>query len=325
MLSRGIRFGKKQAVWAVAIFIALGAGSYAVASSGDTGQATASAKSGKRFYACVTKRFRTLNLTRAHKKCPRHQKKISWNARGRRGKKGAAGIAGVAGRNGADGARGATGATGPAGSASSTGATGAQGVTGPIGPQGVTGPIGPTGAAGTDGTTGPTGPQGAIGATGPTGSTGSTGATGATGVTGAPGTGTSTEYAYIFNTDPQVVAVDGDVSFSNNGLGGAVTHPLSSPVMIMNTSGTFEIDFSVTAVEPNQFGIYVNSHPIASSVYGSGAGTQQNDGTTIVSLSVGDVVALRNPSTSSAITLQTLAGGAETNVNAAVTFRRLSD
>ena len=128
-----------------------------------------------------------------------------------------------------------------------------------------------------------------------------------------------------FNTDPQVVAVDGDVSFSNNGLGGAVTHPLSSPVMIMNTSGTFEIDFSVTAVEPNQFGIYVNSLPIASSVYGSGAGTQQNDGTTIVSLSVGDVVALRNPSTSSAITLQTLAGGTETNVNAAITFRRLSD
>ena len=122
-----------------------------------------------------------------------------------------------------------------------------------------------------------------------------------------------------------MVAVDGDVSFSNNGLGGAVTHPLSSPVMIMNTSGTFEIDFSVTAIEPNQFGIYVNSLPIASSVYGSGAGTQQNDGTTIVSLSVGDVVALRNPSTSSAITLQTLAGGTETNVNAAITFRRLSD
>ena len=343
MLSRCVGFVKKQAVWVVAIFIALGAGSYAVASSGDTGQATVSSKStksGKRYYACVTKRFRTLNLTRAHKKCPRHQKKISWNKKGRRGPKGAAGIPGVAGRKGADGARGATGATGPAGSASSTGATGAQGVTGPIGPQGITGPIGPTGAAGTDGTTGPTGaagtdgatgptgPQGAAGSTGATGVTGangSTGATGATGVTGAPGTGTSTEYAYIFNTDPQVVAVDGDVSFSNNGLGGAVTHPLSSPVMIMNTSGTFEIDFSVTAVEPNQFGIYVNSHPIASSVYGSGAGTQQNDGTTIVSLSVGDVVALRNPSTSSAITLQTLAGGTETNVNAAITFRRLSD
>ena len=196
------------------------------------------------------------------------------------------------------------------------------------GAAGTDGTTGPTGAAGTDGATGPTGPQGAAGSTGATGVTGangSTGATGATGVTGAPGTGTSTEYAYIFNTDPQVVAVDGDVSFSNNGLGGAVTHPLSSPVMIMNTSGTFEIDFSVTAIEPNQFGIYVNSLPIASSVYGSGAGTQQNDGTTIVSLSVGDVVALRNPSTSSAITLQTLAGGTETNVNAAITFRRLSD
>lgn len=337
MLSRGVRFGKKQAVWVTAIFIALGAGSYSVASSGDPGQATASAKSGKRIYACVTKRYRTLNLTTAHRKCPNGQKKISWNSKGRRGPKGAAGAAGAAGRDGAAGARGATGATGPAGSASSTGATGPRGVTGPIGPQGITGPIGPTGASGTDGTdgatgpTGPTGLQGLIGATGPTGingatgSTGATGATGATGVTGAAGTGTSTEYAYIFNTDPQVVAIDGDVSFSNNGLGGAVTHPLGSPVMLMNSGGTYEIDFSVTAVEPNQFGLYVNGIPINSSVYGSGAGTQQNNGSTIVALTPGDIVQLRNVSTVSAITLQTLAGGTETNVNAAVTFRRLSD
>mgnify|MGYP006361876577 CR=1 FL=1 len=34
MLSRCVGFVKKQAVWVVAIFIALGAGSYAVASSG---------------------------------------------------------------------------------------------------------------------------------------------------------------------------------------------------------------------------------------------------------------------------------------------------
>ncbi len=218
--------------------------------------------------------------------------------------------------------------TGPIGP---TGAAGIDGTTGPTGAAGTDGATGPTGPQGAAGSTGPTGPQGAIGATGPngsvgaTGSTGATGVTGTTGVTGAPGTGTSTEYAYIFNTGSQVVGTDGDVSFSNDGPGGAVTHLAGSPVMFMNISGVFEIDFSVTAVEPNQFAIYVNGNPIPSSIYGSGAGTQQNNGSTVLPLSSGDLVQLRNPSTASDVTLQGQAGGSEANVNAAVTFRRLSD
>jgi len=61
------------------------------------------------------------------------------------------------------------------------------------------------------------------------------------------------------------------------------------------------------------------------STYGSGAGTQQNTGVTMVVLSVADVVTLVNHSSAAAVTLQTLAGGTQTNVNASLTFNRLSD
>jgi len=67
-----------------------------------------------------------------------------------------------------------TGPTGPMGPQgfSIIGATGATGPTGPTGPTGETGETGPTGPTGATGETGPTGPTGATGETGPTGPTG---------------------------------------------------------------------------------------------------------------------------------------------------------
>jgi hypothetical protein len=61
----------------------------------------------------------------------------------------------------------------------------------------------------------------------------------------------------------------------------------------------------------------------AGSVYGSGGGTQQNNGQVILALSAGDVVTIVNHSSASAVTLQ-LAGGTQTNVNASVRILKLS-
>src|ERR1700733_15943580 len=127
----------------LALFIALGGTSYAVAVRGSS--------SAGRFYAFVTQRFHTLNLTSASAACPRGQYKISWNRTGQRGAPGPLGPKGSRGRSGSNGAGG------PQGPKGATGATGAQGVTGSAG---LLGPKGETGGTGAQGGRGPVGLQG---------------------------------------------------------------------------------------------------------------------------------------------------------------------
>lgn len=83
------------------------------------------------------------------------------------------------------------------------------------------------------------------------------------------------------------------------------------------------MSFSVSSVEPSQFAIFVDGILAAGTVYGSGAGTQQNSGQAILSLSAGDVLTVRNHSSAAAVTLQTLAGGTQTNVNASIVIERI--
>ena len=81
----------------------------------------------------------------------------------------------------------------------------------------------------------------------------------------------------------------------------------------------------MSGVEPNQFSIFINGAPSApGTIYGSGAGTQQNTGFGTLTLGAGDVITLRNHSSASAVTLQTLAGGTQLNANAAIAVERLA-
>jgi BclB C-terminal domain-containing protein len=141
--------------------------------------------SGKRYYACVAGRYKTLNLTTAGAACPGGQRRISFGE----GERGLTGAAGAGGAKGATGSKGATGAAGPEGK---VGAVGPEGKAGPEGKQGPSGtgggspgpegkegpqgPAGPAGAAGPPGSTGPVGPQGNEGPPGPQGNPGPEGA-----------------------------------------------------------------------------------------------------------------------------------------------------
>ncbi|MGE7780374.1 BclA C-terminal domain-containing protein, partial [Peribacillus sp. NPDC097264] len=218
-----------------------------------------------------------------------------------------------------------TGATGPTGDIGATGATGptgdigATGATGPTGDIGATGATGPTGDIGATGATGPTGDIGATGATGPTGDIGATGATGATGVTG---TGLA-EFGFVYNTGAQTVAAGTDVTFDTNGtITPGITHAAGSPDITVTTPGTYEVTFSVSTLEPNQFGLLVNDTLVPGSVYGSGSGALENTGQVLVTLAEGDVLNLRNLSPNQ-VTLQTQAGGTQTNTNASILLRKL--
>ncbi len=240
-------------------------------------------------------------------------------------------VAGPIGPRGPAGAAstvaGPTGPAGPAGAASTV-----AGPTGPAGPAGAastvagpTGPAGPAGAASTvAGPTGPAGPAGAAstvaGPTGPTGPAGPAGATGATGPAGG-----LSEYGYVYNLGAQVVPVGAAVVFDTNGiLTGGITHTAGLAPLTITDPGDYKVSFSISGVEPNQFTVFLNGVPLTGATYGSGAGTQQNVGQVIVTLAMGDVVTIQNYTSAAAVTLQTLAGGSQTSVNASVVIEKLN-
>lgn len=198
-----------------------------------------------------------------------------------------------------------------------------RGVRGPQGPRGLRGIPGSIGATGTTGPPGPPGPPGLPGATGATGDAGPAGATGATGATGTGAAGLS-EYGYIYNLSAQTVAIEADVIFDSTGITTpGITHAPGTSQIAITTPGDYEVTFSVSGVEPNQFTLFLNGAPITNTVYGSGAGTQQNNGQAIIAIAAGDVLTLRNHTSAAAVTLQTLAGGTQTNVNASIVIKKL--
>ena len=198
---------------------------------------------------------------------------------------------------------------------------GAAGATGSVG---ATGAVGPTGATGTTGATGVAGP---IGTTGEIGAAGATGPAGTNGVNGTNGTSGSTQYGYIYNLSAQVVALEAAVTFSNHGTRTAgVTHTLGGSDVVLASAGDYKITFSVSGTEPSQFALFINGVVAAETVYGSGAGTQQNSGQAILTLGASDILTLRNHTSAAAITLAAAPpiGGTAAAVNASVLIQKLN-
>lgn len=251
---------------------------------------------------------------------------------GEAGATGAVGPAGPTGATGAVGSVGQDGADGERGSKGAKGSIGATGAVGPAGPTGATGATGPAGAqgvpgpAGTQGIPGPTGAQGIPGPTGAQGIPGPAGTQGPTGPQGMTGTIGLSEYAYIYNLDAQVVALEAGILFSNNGvMVGTITHAAGTSEIRIGSAGNYAIWFNVSGVEPNQFALCKNGNPVSGSIYGSGAGTQENSGMVIITADAHDVLTVRNHTSTAAVTLQTLDGGTEINSNASILIQKISE
>jgi len=121
-----------------------------------------------------------------------------------------------------------------------------------------------------------------------------------------------------------VVAIQAPIAFDLNGPLLGVTHAPGNAGVQITSAGIYAIHFSVTHVEPAQFTLFVNGAPANTTIYGSGAGTQQDNGFAILTLQANDVLTLVNNSSAAAVTLQTLAGGTQTNVNASLLIERLA-
>ena len=268
-------------------------------------------------------------------------------AQGEVGPTGSQGIQGPTGPTGAQGIQGVTGPTGAQGEVGPTGPTGAQGIQGPTGPtgdQGIQGPTGPTGSQGIQGVTGPTGPQGIQGPTGPTGAnstvagpTGPTGAqgiqgpTGPTGATGATGAGGALGYwGSFWDTTTQTVA-SANTAYSitlnsadaaNNGVsvvsGSQVTFAYAGVYSL-----TFSIQFSNADTQIQDANVWLRKNDSGStgdvpdtdskfSIISSHGGVHGNViGTVnfVLSLAAGDFIELVWSTTSTQVTLETIAAG----------------
>jgi hypothetical protein len=93
--------------------------------------------------------------------------------------------------------------------------------------------------------------------------------------------------------------------------------------IVIQVGGNYFVSYSVTGTESNQFALTVNGVVVPGSIYGSGAGTQQNNGQMIVRLDAGNWVNLVNNLSAAAVGLQSLSGGFERNVTASVTLLKL--
>jgi len=279
----------------------------------------------------------------------------STGIQGTTGTTGAQGMQGTAGATGAQGSPGgppgtpgstgitgitgpATGATGTPGTPGTTGTTGAQGTTGTTGNTGTTGLQGNTGTSGTTGTLGTAGIIGTVGipgtpgtpgTAGSLGSAGTAGSVGSQGVSGTTGGGALLGYGYIYNLTPAppTIAVGAPILFSDNGPLLGITHVLGSSDIVISNPGVYSVTFSVSGSEPNQFAIFLDSVliPVVGTTYGSGAGTQQNTGPTIITTVIpNSVLTIVNNRSPAAVTLASFIGGTQANVNASVLIKRLS-
>jgi hypothetical protein len=123
----------------------------------------------------------------------------------------------------------------------------------------------------------------------------------------------------------QTVAIEADVTFNKNGvLTAGITHALDAAGIVLVNAGDYKVTFSVSGTGVSQMALFVNGTTLVpGTIYGSGAGTQQNTGLAIVTLAAGDVLTLRSHSSSAAVGLASVIGGTQANANASVAIEKL--
>ena len=149
------------------------------------------------------------------------------------------------------------------------------------------------------------------------------GPTGPAGPPGPPGTPAESGFVYCL-VEGATVAIGADILFDSNGpLTSGITHVLGTSQITVAVAGKYQVLFSVSGVEPNQFAIFVNGALVPGCIYGSGAGTQQNTGLSIINLLAGDIITIRNFSSAAAVTLASLVGGTQANSVASVLITQI--
>ena len=133
-----------------------------------------------------------------------------------------------------------------------------------------------------------------------------------------------TKYAYIYNVSSQLVPLEEDISFSNNDIIiDTITHTPGTSIISIDNPGYYAVWFDVQSMQPNMFTLMQNGTPIASITYEFKTGNQRNPGLVMITASAGDVLTLRNQTSSEAVTLQTMADEIQSFANASILIRKI--
>jgi hypothetical protein len=131
-------------------------------------------------------------------------------------------------------------------------------------------------------------------------------------------------YAYIYNETAETVGAESALSFDANGaMTSGIAHTPGSTDITIAAAGDYEVTYSASVTGVNQIALFVNGAAIAGTVYGAGAGTEQNTGHAIVAVGAGATLTVRNHTTAGAFALATPIGGTQPTVNASVTIEKL--
>jgi hypothetical protein len=168
--------------------------------------------------------------------------------------------------------------------------------------------------------TGPTGP------TGPAGS-GSPGPTGPTGPTGAgAGAGNYASFYSIITTDV-TLAVGSNMIFSVDGPASAGTTitRLSPGTFNLAVAGTYEVTWQASINEAGQLQIALNGTPVADTVVGRDALTNQIVGNTLITtVTPNTILAIVNPFTNVGLLTETGSAGGDNPVTVTLTIKQLA-
>jgi hypothetical protein len=205
------------------------------------------------------------------------------------------------------------GLEGPDGPRGFSGLPGVEGVEGQKGSTGESGPEGPRGSTGEAGAEGPQGPKGSTGEPGPRGSEGPTGPAGTEGPPAAPVF--AEFYALMPPDNATTVAAGAPVEFPQTGPTTGVIVRQTATKFVLPSIGTYRVSFSVSADEPGQLVIALNTGSgmleLPYTVYGRATGTSLIAGDALVTTTAANsVLEVRNPAGNTpALTITPNAGG----------------
>lgn len=131
--------------------------------------------------------------------------------------------------------------------------------------------------------------------------------------------GTTTGTGSTQNDYAATIAVGAPMPFPQNGptVGGAVVRSGASTTdFLVVTTGLYVVAWQAGFTEASQLELSVNGTPVANTAATSGAGTQQNSNTVMVSLTAGDIVELINPAGNATALTVTPANGSLTHAQA---------
>jgi hypothetical protein len=103
-----------------------------------------------------------------------------------------------------------------------------------------------------------------------------------------------------------------------------ITHVAGTAGIIFAIPGTYKVTFVISANSANQISVFINGVAAAGGTYGAADGSDQTSGQTILTVSPGDVLTVRNHTSLGTVVLADHSGGTNLTVDASVLIERLA-